>query len=61
MDDLTLIKNFTIFDLEPLPVRPYEKDYDTIMEISIERDLDLHVISREGYTLLDFFADLGGM
>ena len=31
------------------------------MEISIERDLDLHVISREGYTLLDFFADLGGM
>ena len=61
MDDLTLLKNLSIFDLRPLPGRPYEKDYNTIMEISIERDLDLHVVSREGYTLLDFFADLGGM
>ena len=31
------------------------------MEISIERDLDLTVISREGYTFLDFCSDLGGM
>ena len=61
MDDLTEIEDFTIFDLEPLPMRSYEKDYDTVMEISIERDLDLYVISREGYTLLDFFSDLGGM
>ena len=61
MDDLTLLKDDSIFTIEPMPVRPYEKSNDVVMEISIERNLDQKVISREGYTILDFLSDLGGM
>ena len=61
MNDLTEITDSSVFSLEPIPVRPYEKDRDVVMELSIERNLDLLVIAREGYTLLDFLSDLGGL
>ena len=61
MDEITELEADSIFSLEPMPVRPYEKDKDVVMEISIERNLDLKVVSREGYTILDFLSDLGGM
>ena len=61
MDEITELMDSSIFSLEPMPVRPYEKDRDVIMELSIERNLDLRVIAREGYTILDFLSDLGGM
>ena len=44
-----------------MPVRPYEKDYDVIMEITVERNLDQVVVVREGYTILDYLSDIGGM
>ena len=31
------------------------------MEIDIEFDKDLTVIAREGYTILDYLSDIGGM
>ena len=61
MDDITELEDSSIFSLEPIPVRPFEKDRDVVMELSIERNLDLRVIAREGYTVLDFLSDLGGM
>lgn len=61
MDEITELMDSSIFSLEAMPVRPYEKDRNVVMEISIERNLDLRVIAREGYTILDFLSDLGGM
>lgn len=31
------------------------------MDIFIEMNLDQKVIARDGYTILDFFSDIGGM
>ena len=44
-----------------MPVRSYEKDIDVFMEINVERNLDQVVIAREGYTILDYLSDIGGM
>ena len=61
LDDITELEDGTIFGIETLPVRSQEKDYNIAMEISFERSLDLKVIMREGYTILDYLSDIGGM
>lgn len=40
LDDLTEIYDSSIFQVEALPVRSYEKDYIVQMDISIEMNLD---------------------
>lgn len=47
--------------MEALPFRSYEKDYDVQLDITIEMNLNQVVIARDGYTLLDFISDIGGM
>ena len=61
MDDLTELDDSTIFKLEMLPVKTYEKDYDAWMDFTIEMNLDQQVIARTGYTYLDFVSDIGGL
>ena len=61
MDELTELENASIFKLELLPKRPYEKDYDVKVDLTIEMNLDQKVIERAGYTFLDYLSDIGGM
>ena len=40
LDDLTEIFDDTVFVLDQLPMRSYEKDVHVMMDISIEMNLD---------------------
>lgn len=47
--------------MDQQPIRPYEKDYDVQMDITYERNKDLINVSRDGYTILDWISDIGGI
>ena len=47
--------------MEALIPYSYEKDNDTMMDVTVERNLDLLSISRDGYTILDWISDIGGI
>lgn len=61
LDQITETFDGTIFNIDPLPIRSYEKDYDVQMDISIEMNLDFTTIQRTGYTFLDLLSDIGGI
>ena len=61
LDDLTELSDASVFRLESLPLRSYEKDYDTVTDITFEMNLHQKVIARNGYTVLDFLGDVGGL
>ena len=61
MDELTELENSSIFKFEQEPKRPYEKDYDVKVDLTIEMNLDQKVLARAGYTFLDYLSDIGGM
>ena len=61
LDDITELHDSSVFSLEPLPVRSYERDYIVQMEISIEMNLDQTTLARTGYTTLDVLSDVGGI
>ena len=44
-----------------MPTRSQEREYDVMMEISVQRNLDMTMVAREGYTVLDYLSDIGGM
>ena len=44
-----------------LPIKSYEKDYDIQVDITFEMNMDQLVISRDGYTILDWLSDIGGI
>lgn len=39
----------------------YEKDDIVLMEATIEMNLDLKIIDRNGYTFIDLLSDVGGV
>ena len=47
--------------MEPLPIRPQEKDLNVQMEVTMEMNLDLAKVSRSGYTFIDVLSDIGGI
>jgi len=51
----------TVFTISGLPFQSYEKDKRTQMDITFERDLNLRRVQREGYTVLDWISDIGGV
>ena len=61
MDDLTELEDASIFRLDAEPIRSYEKDFDVELDIQVEMNLNQVQIARDGYTLLDFFSDIGGI
>ena len=61
LDDFTMLENETIFSLEQLPLISFEKNSWTQVDITIEMNMDEMVIARDGYTILDYLSDIGGM
>ena len=61
LDELTELEDDTVFRFKIEPFKSYEKDYDVQVDITIEMDLNLTVVAREGYTVLDWVSDIGGM
>ena len=61
LDDLTELNDASVFRLDSMPVRSYEKDYDTVTDITFEMNVNQKVIARSGYTVLDFLGDVGGL
>ena len=61
LDDLTELENEEVFGLEEQSKQPYEKDTWTRTDITIEMNLDLRQIARDGYTFIDYVSDIGGM
>ena len=61
LDDITELEDGSVFSFDQMPLRPYEKDLDVVIEVSVELNLDQVVIAREGYTILDYISDIGGM
>ena len=52
----------TVFKLEKYPAYSYEKpDRSVQMDITLEMDLTLTGLSRDGYTFLDWISDIGGI
>ena len=60
MDELTEIEDYTPFKVEEFSKMSYEKDDFTRQDVTVEMNLDLRVVSRDGYTLLDWVSDVGG-
>ena len=50
-----------MFELEPMASRPWGFDQNVLQNISIEMNLDLKYLSRDGYTVLDLLSDIGGI
>lgn len=61
LDQLTAMKDKTVFELEAMPSRPWGFDQNVIQNISIEMNLDLKYLGRTGYTILDLLSDIGGI
>lgn len=47
--------------MDRAPTMSYEKDSDVQMDITFERNLDMVSIARDGYTVLDWISDIGGI
>ena len=61
MHDLTAVEDNSIFSLKLQPYRSYEYDYITQFDLTLEVGLDLMMIERKNYTLLDVLSDVGGV
>ena len=60
-DSLTELENDRVFGLQELPLRPAEWDENVIINIQFEVSLDLMIVIRDGYTVIDILSDLGGI
>ena len=60
-NDYTLQELDFVFKMDAIQPFSYEKDKHTTMDVTFERNLDLIVITRDGYTLLDWISDIGGI
>ena len=58
---MTELENETVFSLDRLPTKSYEKDYDAQLDITVEMNLNQLIVARDGYTILDFISDVGGI
>ena len=61
LDELTELENSGVFKLEKLPRMPYEEKSKFVAGLTFEMNLDVLIISRTGYTVLDMFSDVGGI
>ena len=64
-DDYTELENEDVFRFNELPSQSYEKygeqDLPVQMNLTFERDMNLVVVVRDGYTVLDWISDIGGI
>ena len=61
LDDFTEEELDFVFQMEQIQPFSYEKDKDTTMDVTFERNMDLIIIARDGYTILDWISDIGGI
>jgi hypothetical protein len=61
LDSLTEVEDGSIFTLDRNPDRSYEKDYDAQFDLTIEMHRESNLYKRQGYHLLDFISDIGGV
>ena len=62
LDDVTEIEDDSLFKFESNQSGTYEQDLKNLqMQISIELNLNLAVIERYSYSVLDIFSDVGGI
>ena len=61
LDELTELSDSSLFTVRPARLMPYGFDDQVIQGIQIMMDLDLRVIQRSGYTVLDIMSDVGGL
>ena len=50
-----------IFKIQETKKRPYEFPDNVHIQVTFEFDLDLTVIDRQVYSILDFLGDIGGL
>ena len=60
LDEITELEDSSVFTLKALPPRAWEWDPTYVTGVRIEMDLNLLVIQRTGYNILDFLSDVGG-
>ena len=61
LDDITNLENSEVFKFTLQASRPQEVHPELIVGLSFEFSLDLTVIERTGYTVLDVLSDIGGI
>ena len=61
LDDITLLENSDVFQLTPKSTRAQENYEPLLLGLSFESNLNLTVIERTGYTVLDVLSDIGGI
>ena len=61
MNELTALEDTSVFKLEHMGMRSYEKDYNVMNDIIVEMNSSLIMIERTGYTLMDMLSDIGGI
>ena len=61
LDDITGLNDDSLFRLKPSKFVPFKKEEDLIQGVIIGMDLNLNVVDRSGYTLLDVLSDVGGL
>lgn len=61
LDELTELRDTSIFRLEKLSPTPAFLDKNLLQGIQIELSPNLVLIERTGYTLFDFLSDVGGL
>ena len=54
-------KNIRIFTFHQERSRPYEFKNNVHISVTFEVDLNLRVIEREVYTIIDWMGDIGGL
>ena len=60
LDAVTRININNIFRLKKQEVMPYEKEDNTWLSVTIERNLDIMHYERSVYTMLELISDVGG-
>ena len=61
LDEVTDLSDSSLFDTNQLPWRAYEYDPSTVTVVTLEMNLDLHIVERNLVTILDFLANIGGL
>ena len=61
MSDITEVEYDSLFEIQPLPYRSYEKDKITLFDMTIEMNHDLSIVQRNSYNFFDMLSDVGGV
>ena len=61
LDEITELEDSSLFKIARKDSYVSQFESDLIAGFVIMADLDLRVIQRHGYTLFDFFSDIGGI